>query len=95
MIRLHFPTIPFPVGILQHFQREDEKASLLLQPSGNTSGCLTGDTQSQVEVVAADFFSCASFAGEVFNKADCNTENILRAEAWHEEQLTLEITDKH
>lgn len=56
MIRLHFPTIPFPVGILQHFQREDEKASLLLQPSGNTSGCLTGDIQSQVEVVAADLF---------------------------------------
>lgn len=52
---LRFPTIPFPAGIMQHLQRDNEKESFLLQPSGIKPGCRTWDTGSQVKGAAANF----------------------------------------
>lgn len=61
---VRFPTIPFPAGICST-SKEDEKGSFFLQPSGNTSGCLTLDTKPQVKGAAANF--CAFLI--VFDRA--------------------------
>lgn len=55
IIVVRFPTILFPAGICSTSKEEDEKESFLLQPSGNTSGCLTWDSKPQVKGAAANF----------------------------------------